>query len=86
MTQVVRTDPFAEELFQRAADTFKPWVEALETPHLWSAPLPEDLRPGVHTITVRAQDEYGQHHTAHKVFEVYTLANTLPERTSALEQ
>ena len=78
MERVVRTDPFVEELFQRASDTFKPWIEARPCTHLWAAPLPEDLRPGVHTITVRATDDYGQEHTAHKLFEVYSLTDILP--------
>ena len=78
MERTVRTDPFVEELFQRASDTFKPWIEVRPCTHLWAAPLPEDLPPGVHTITVRAYDDYGQEHMAHKIFEVYSLADTSP--------
>ncbi len=73
MERVLRTDPFVEELFQRQADTIKPWVEAIPSTHLWSAPLPDGLGPGVHTITVVAVDEYGAAHTEHKLFEVYSL-------------
>ena len=73
MLRVVRTDPFFEELFQREADTMKSWVEPMETPHIWEAPLPEGLQPGVHTITVRATDEYGRIHTEHKLFEIYAM-------------
>ena len=78
MERTVRTDPFVEELFQRASDTFKPWIEVRPCTHLWAARLPEDLLPGVHTITVRAYDDYGQEHMAHKIFEVYSLADTSP--------
>jgi hypothetical protein len=78
MERTVRTDPFVEELFQRASDTFKPWIEVRPCTHLWAAPLPEDLRPGVHTITVRAVDDYGQEHMAHKIFEVYSLTDISP--------
>ncbi|MCW8984094.1 MAG: calcineurin-like phosphoesterase C-terminal domain-containing protein, partial [Thermoanaerobaculales bacterium] len=78
MVRFVGTDPFAIELFQRAKETIKPWVEAVPTTHLWTAQLPEDLRPGVHTITVRAIDDYGQEHVAHKVFEVYSLIDISP--------
>jgi len=77
MERVVRTDPFVEELFQRASDTFKPWIEVRPCTHLWAAPLPEDLRPGVHTLTVRAFDDYGQEHMAHKIFEVYSLTDAM---------
>jgi len=78
MERVVRTDPFVIELFQRESDTIKPWVEAVPTTHMWTAQLPEDLRPGVQTITVRAIDDYGQEHTAHKIFEVYSLTDISP--------
>ena len=74
MERVVRTDPFVEELFQRSQATLKSWVKAVPSTHLWSAPLPADLRPGVHAISVRAVDEYGREHVAHKLFEVYALA------------
>jgi hypothetical protein len=76
MTHDLRTDPFVEELFQREAETIKSWVEPTPSTHLWSAPLPEGLGLGVHTITVRAVDEYGARHLEHKVFEVYALAPT----------
>ncbi len=74
MQRVLRTDPFIEELFQRESETMKSWVEPLPTTHMWQAPLPDGLQPGVHTISVRATDEYGRTHTEHKIFEVYSLA------------
>jgi hypothetical protein len=74
MERSLRADPFVVELFQRAAATLKPWVEPVPSTHVWAAPLPDDLAPGVHTITVTALDEYGREHRAHKLFEVYALA------------
>jgi 3',5'-cyclic AMP phosphodiesterase CpdA len=74
MERSLRADPFVQELFQRAAATLRPWVEPVPSTHLWAAPLPDDLAPGLHTITVRALDEYGREHRAHKLFEVYALA------------
>ncbi len=44
--------------------------------HVWTARLPGDLGPGVHTITVRATDEYGARHVAQKIFEVLSLRST----------
>ena len=73
MKRVVRTDPFIEELIQRESETMKSWVEAIATTHLWEAPLPEGLESGVHTVSVRATDEYGRTHTDHKIFEVYSM-------------
>jgi len=40
------------------------------SPHLYSAPLPEGLEPGAHTLTVRAVDPYGQEWVTHEVFEI----------------
>ncbi|HSN55268.1 MAG TPA: calcineurin-like phosphoesterase C-terminal domain-containing protein, partial [Candidatus Sulfomarinibacteraceae bacterium] len=76
MERVVRTDPFVEELFQRSQATLKSWVRAVPSTHLWSAPLPTDLAPGPHRLSVRATDEYGRQHTAHKIFEVFSIGDT----------
>jgi 3',5'-cyclic AMP phosphodiesterase CpdA len=65
-----RIDPFFQELFIRNEQTMKSWVRPERSSHIWTARLPADLGPGVHTLTVRATDEYGQLHVARKVFEV----------------
>ena len=70
MTRAFRTDPFVEELYLRNSDSIKSWVKAEPSSHLWTASLPPNLEPGVHTITVRATDEYGQEHLGHKLFEL----------------
>jgi hypothetical protein len=70
MERVERPDPFFEELRSRTEGTWKPWVRTEPSSHLWAAALPADLSPGVHTLTVRARDEYGQHHEARKVLEI----------------
>lgn len=53
-------DPFVAELFQRHPETCKPWVSASPSSHIWATPLPDGLRPGVHRVSVSAQDEYGR--------------------------
>ena len=70
MTRAFRTDPFVEELYLRNSDSKKSWVKAEPSSHVWTASLPPNLEPGVHTITVRATDEYGQEHLGHKLFEL----------------
>ena len=69
MTRTRIQDPSTVELFLRHADTKKPWVEAVPSTHLWVAPMP-DLSPGVHALTVRASDEFGRVHHAHRLLEV----------------
>ena len=46
------------------------FVKVVPSQHLWAAPLPTDLEPGTHTLTVHATDEYGHSRVAHKVIEV----------------
>ncbi len=70
MARVFRRDPFIEELFLRNTESMKSWVRASPSSHVWTAPLPRDLQPGTHTVTVKAVDEYGQRHQENKLFEV----------------
>lgn len=70
MTRVARLDPHTEEVFARASDTKKPWVEAGVSSHLWQIALPAGLGRGTHRVTVRARDEFGAAHEAAMVLEV----------------
>jgi hypothetical protein len=70
MRRVSEIDLHANALFRRNPERVKPWVEAEPSSHLWRADLPADLAPGVHTVTVRAVDEFGRTHEAHTVLEV----------------
>ena len=38
--------------------------------YIWSAPLPDNLQPGVHAITVDAVDEFGDEHRGYGILEV----------------
>jgi hypothetical protein len=69
MKQVHRNDPFVVDLFERTRGSWKSWIDIDPSPHIWEAPLPEDLAPGVHRIVVEATDEYGQAHTGRLIFE-----------------
>jgi hypothetical protein len=77
MERITGFDPFANELFLRFADVKKPWVFRDNRPgvgdrtdSLFVASLPRDLAPGLHTVTVRATDEFGREHIAHAVLEI----------------
>ncbi len=70
MQKVERRDPFVDEVYARNRATKKPWVTSDMSTHIWQAPLPADLPPGAHRITVNATDEYGRSHTAWMVLEV----------------
>jgi C terminal of Calcineurin-like phosphoesterase len=70
MAPAVRIDPYVLELFRRYPEAIKPWVRPTPSFHLWAAPLPVDLGTGAHLLTVRATDEFGQSHVAHRLLEV----------------
>jgi hypothetical protein len=63
-------DPYVTELIAAHAATFKPWLRAVPSSHVWRVPLPAGLEPGAHRLTVRARQPGGAHHVAHVVLEV----------------
>lgn len=40
--------------------------------HVWTAPVPENLAPGTHTVTIRSTDPYGRVSETSQRFEVFT--------------
>ncbi|MEM7077593.1 MAG: calcineurin-like phosphoesterase family protein [Pseudomonadota bacterium] len=72
MQRVVRRDPMIMEMWARDGDEKKSWVEATPSSHIWSADLPDDLVAGVHTLSVRAVDEFGRTHHGHSILEITT--------------
>jgi hypothetical protein len=75
MRRVRQMDLHVNELFQRNRDSVKPWVEAEPSSHVWKADLPDRLSAGTYAVTVRATDEFGRTHHAHKVLEVRATGN-----------
>ena len=63
-------DPSTRDLYARNEATIKPWVNAVRSTHMFVADLPDDLTPGTYTLTVRATDEFGRGHHAHKIIEI----------------
>ena len=57
MQRTAMCDPYIAQLFARSAPTQKPWVQAVPSSHVWTAPLPVGLEPGAHRVRVRAIDE-----------------------------
>ena len=51
-------------MWARDAKTKKSFVNVAPSSHLWEADLPDDLGVGVHTLSVRAVDEFGRTHHA----------------------
>ena len=70
MQRVLRKDPYMLEQYNRNRDTKKSWVEATVVTHLFEADLDDNLAAGTHTLTVRAEDEFGRVHHGHAVLEI----------------
>lgn len=70
MKPSVRTDPYFERVQSRHPDAFDQWIEAVPSSHIWSAPLPSGLAPGVHLLTVTVTDPRRRRYTTSSVFEV----------------
>ncbi len=70
MERRIMRDPFIVALMLIHADRYEDWVEPVPSNHLWTAPLPGDLAPGVHTIVVRAVFGDGQEYQRSLVFEI----------------
>ena len=70
LTRTLRKDPYMIEQYERHRSEKKSWVEATLSTHLFEADLDDDLAPGTHTITVRAEDEFGRVHHGHAILEI----------------
>ena len=74
MRYVVRTDPFMERAHRRFADTEEAFVPPAPSAHIWEFDLPEGLAPGIHSVVVETEDEFGQRQRGVLSFEVTGLA------------
>ncbi|MFB6249166.1 MAG: calcineurin-like phosphoesterase C-terminal domain-containing protein, partial [Salinibacter sp.] len=74
MERTVRIDPFMKRLYRRREGTSAAVARPEPSSHLWSAPLPSDLAPGAHTVTVTSNNEFGRTDTTSTVVEVQAPA------------
>lgn len=70
MTRSSRADALIGKLSLRIPDRNVFWTPLSDSTHIWAAPLPRGLPPGVHRLSVRAVDEYGQVHEAAQLIEI----------------
>jgi hypothetical protein len=70
MERKVMKSPYFDELLKNHKETFRSWVNALVSNHIWTAPMPVDLKPGLHTLVIRAKDQFGRTFTGKSIFEV----------------
>lgn len=70
MQIVFAVDPYFVKLHRAHKSTYREWANPVSCTHLWQLPLPKELKPGLHKITVQAQNHYGGIFTACQFFEV----------------
>ena len=64
-----KKDPFIEDLAEQYEGyRLYPWEKGTLIHHMWTAPLPKDLAPGLHTIVVRTVDQFGHTYQAARIF------------------
>ncbi|MCD6385981.1 calcineurin-like phosphoesterase family protein [Candidatus Sumerlaeota bacterium] len=70
MTRTIMEDPFFKDLYEDHKDSFKSFVKPRPCSHIWTAKLPDNLKPGIHRIIVRTTDQFGNSYTTARLFEV----------------
>lgn len=63
-------DPFYVQIYEQVKDSIASWISPDISTHIWTAPLPLDLKAGVHKIVVKTVDQFGNEYNAASVFEV----------------
>jgi hypothetical protein len=63
-------DPQAARLITQHPDMYRSWIKPEPTNHLWKAPLPKSVSPGIHRISVTAINPAGKKYESHRLFWV----------------
>jgi hypothetical protein len=70
MKRQIMKDPFFTRVINENRDKYKKWMEPTFCSHIWVAPLPVNLEPGIHHLKVTARDWQGNTFTTYRLFEV----------------
>ncbi len=70
MQYVIRRDPYVERAYHHLADTEEAFPPPQASAHVWELDLPADLPPGLHSVVVETEDEFGQRRRGVLTFEV----------------
>jgi hypothetical protein len=70
MERNVMEDPYFDKLVKNNPDDYLDWMNATCSPHIWIAPLPAALEPGLHRLKITARDHQGDIFTSYRLFEV----------------
>lgn len=70
MERAVEKDPLVLFFLEKYAEDYPMWMKPRDCAHLWKAPLPVDLEPGVHTLAFTALEPDGRTITGRHNFRV----------------
>ncbi len=70
MTLRFALDPYIEAIHEMNSQLYNSWIKPQKTTHLWTAPLPTNLSPGIHKIRVTAKNQWGDIYHSVRIFEV----------------
>jgi 3',5'-cyclic AMP phosphodiesterase CpdA len=70
MKRTVEKDPLILHMLEQYPEDYPHWMKARDCAHLWKAPLPDHLKPGVHTLTFTAMEPDGRTTTGKHTFRL----------------
>lgn len=70
MERKIMEDSFYKQLLKENPAIYLDWMVPTPCTHLWEAPLPVDLTPGVHRLDVSVHDSQGNQWTEQRLFEI----------------
>ena len=53
-------DPWLKQRYKDHKSEIKPWVDSVNSSHIWIGKITANLGTGLHKLTIQAQDEFGQ--------------------------
>lgn len=63
-------DPFIKNLHQNYQEYYLSWIKPRLSNHIWTAPFPDDIDVGIHSITVTTTNQWGEKFRASQIFEI----------------
>ncbi len=70
MTREISRDPFFVGLHGKYPDFYLSWIKPMPSVHIWRAPLPADLKPGLHRIMVKTTNQWGESYQTACIFNI----------------
>lgn len=70
MNNTIMADPHFEMIFKKYKDDYPDWIEPRKCNHIWTATLPNNLKTGIHTLTIKTIDQYGYIYKKSRIFEL----------------